>query len=240
MSDKPLFSIVIPAWNEEETLPACLACARSQTGGFNYEIIVVDNNSTDRTGEVARAAGARVISESKPGVGAARRSGVAAAAGEYIVNIDADTHLPPDYLSGVFQRFNANEKLVLLSGQFFYYDAPWWKNILRIFVHYILWLFVVLFSRGKIGPMGSNMTFKKSVYDQTTGFDADLKFGEDMDLSRKLSAIGKVRLDMSLHCQVSVRRFGLNRHLAKYFWNFVFFCFWGRPYKNELPHTKDL
>lgn len=233
-NDKILFSLVVPAYNEEKMLPACLASLRKQAGNFSYEIIVVDNDSTDRTGEVAKSHGIMIINESQRGAGNARRTGTEAAQGEYVLHLDADTRLPEDYLVNVLSRFENDPKLVCLGGQFCFYDAPRWKNILRVPVYYFLWIFVVIICRIKIGPMGNNMTFKKEIYDKTSGFDPELRFCEDADLARKLSCFGKVKLDMSLKCYVSARRYKINFNILFQLLNLMWFCFLGRPLKNEF------
>ncbi|HWT55926.1 MAG TPA: glycosyltransferase family 2 protein [Candidatus Microsaccharimonas sp.] len=87
-------SLVIPAYNEEANLADCLEAALAQTVPF-YEIIVVDNASTDATAQVAaRYRGVRVVHESRRGIAHARNAGFNAARGDYIARIDADTQLP--------------------------------------------------------------------------------------------------------------------------------------------------
>ncbi|PLX26569.1 hypothetical protein C0581_04015 [Candidatus Parcubacteria bacterium] len=241
MNEKqPLFSIVVPAYNEEEFITACVSDLKKIQNDFDIEIIVVDNNSTDKTAEITRTLDVIFLQEKTQGVGAARRAGTEIAQGSFIVHVDADTRLPQGYLERVYDKFTHDEKLVCVGGQFLFYDAPAWKRVLRFFNHWALWLFAVVVSFGKIGPMGNNMTFKKDVYDRTDGFDAQLKYGEDMDLCRRLSAFGKIRLDMRLKCHTSVRRFKFNKRLWDYFLNFVKMSIVGKPCKNVLPHSKDI
>src|SRR5580698_9207733 len=85
------FSVVVPAHNEENFLGDCLDSLLDQDYPGGYEIIVVDNNSTDGTAGLARARGVTVVSEPRPGVCWARQSGTSAAAGEIVVSTDADT-----------------------------------------------------------------------------------------------------------------------------------------------------
>ncbi|MFA7314590.1 MAG: glycosyltransferase family 2 protein [Candidatus Magasanikbacteria bacterium] len=235
-----LFSIVIPAYNEEKQIKFCLDYAKKSTTNFLSEIIVVDNNSSDNTSQIAKDCGVKVILETKQGVGVARKAGTKIAQGKYVLHIDADTHLPENYLKEVLKRFEKDASLVCVGGQMFFYDAPFWKNFLRIFFHHFFWFFAVLISRKTQGPMGNNMTFKNSVYKQTTGFDENLRFGEDMDLSKKLSEFGKVKLDMSLKCAVSCRRFKIDKGLFDYSVNFFSMSTKGEPRKNDLPPAKEV
>ena len=230
-----LFSIIIPAYNEGENLKVCIDSCKKQSGDFEYEIIVVDNNSVDNTFAVAESLGVKVFKQEKQGVGWARRMAVENSRGDYIVSIDADTHLPENYLLETKKRFNKKKRLVCLGGQMFFYDGTWWQNILRAILHWPLYWFAYIASRGKLGPMGNNMSFPRELYDKVGGFDPKLKFGEDADLSAKLFKYGKVKLDMSLKCWVSARRFRPdNKGLWIYILNFVKLCVTGRPYKNEL------
>ena len=88
-------TVVIPCFNEEpgirelmERMPECVD-----------EVIVVDNNSTDRSAEIAAAAGARVVRETRPGYGAAYKAGLAAATGDVIVTMDGDATYPPEEIA---------------------------------------------------------------------------------------------------------------------------------------------
>lgn len=96
------YSVVIPAYNEEELLPRTLASIRAAMATvlpYTGEIVVTDNNSTDRTAEVAAAHGARVVFEPINQISRARNAGAAAAQGRWLVFVDADTTIPPDLLA---------------------------------------------------------------------------------------------------------------------------------------------
>jgi glycosyltransferase involved in cell wall biosynthesis len=89
---RPRVSIVIPCLDEAETIAECVTRARRvlDENGLEGEVIVVDNGSTDGSGEPARAAGARVVDEPRRGYGSAYLAGLDVAQGEYIVMVDAD------------------------------------------------------------------------------------------------------------------------------------------------------
>jgi glycosyltransferase involved in cell wall biosynthesis len=114
-------SIVIPVYNEAEYLLSCLqAIARQRVKPF--EVIVVDNNSSDATSAVALSFPfVRLLHEPKQGVVHARNNGFSAASGEIIGRIDADTLLPPNWVAQVQQLF-ASERLSAVSGAPDYYD----------------------------------------------------------------------------------------------------------------------
>ncbi len=83
-------SVVMPCYNEEEGVAECLR----RMPEFIDEVIVVDNNSSDRTGEVARAGGARVVFEVRPGYGRAYKSGLSQATGDVVCTLDGDATYP--------------------------------------------------------------------------------------------------------------------------------------------------
>ncbi|PTR16385.1 glycosyl transferase family 2 [Nitrosospira sp. Nsp2] len=101
-------SIIIPAFNEERMIVRCLesiyiSLDANHNPGFTSEIIVVDNNSTDGTAHLARAAGARVVFEPINQIGRARNAGAAEAQGEWLMFIDADSILSPGLLSEILR-----------------------------------------------------------------------------------------------------------------------------------------
>jgi hypothetical protein len=92
LTSNPLVTVVLPCLNEEDSVGECIdeASAALAIAGFPAEVLVVDNNSTDRSVEIARTHGARVIHERRPGYGSALRAGIEAARGEIVVMADAD------------------------------------------------------------------------------------------------------------------------------------------------------
>lgn len=89
---EPLVSVVIPCLDEERTIAACVASATAAIARLHAtgEVIVVDNGSTDRSAELAAAAGARVVGHEVKGYGSALKRGIAEARGRYIIMGDAD------------------------------------------------------------------------------------------------------------------------------------------------------
>src|SRR5688572_28799238 len=90
-------SVIVPAFNEEKLIAATLGCIRAAAAAFTQlgwetELVVCDNNSTDRTADLARAAGAKVVFEPVNQIGRARNAGAAGASGGWFIFVDADSH----------------------------------------------------------------------------------------------------------------------------------------------------
>jgi glycosyltransferase involved in cell wall biosynthesis len=104
-----VISFIIPAYNEETLLTATLQAVRGAATavGAPYEIIVVDDGSTDRTSEIAKTQGARVVAVNLRQIGAARNAGAKVAIGDLFVFVDADTLVPPEVLRSALAALRA-------------------------------------------------------------------------------------------------------------------------------------
>lgn len=94
-------SIIIPALNEERYIAKTLESARRQKTSLNYEIVVADNGSEDRTAEVAERYADKVVNVKRKGIWIGRNTGAKKSSGKTLVFIDADTVIPPNYLDAV-------------------------------------------------------------------------------------------------------------------------------------------
>src|SRR3990167_8611337 len=139
-------SFVIPAHNEEAVIGKCLASVfkeinRSRTS-IDTEVVVVDNASTDRTREEAlKFPNVTVVRENLKGLVYARRAGWVATDGDIVANIDADTILPPGWLSTVVSEFAKDKNLVALTGPYIYYDLNLFQSLLVTAFYFPGWLF---------------------------------------------------------------------------------------------------
>ncbi len=118
MRRKPLVSIVIPLYNKADFILKTLSSAASQVD-VNFEIVVVDDGSTDASTERVKLAGvarARLIEQSNAGVSAARNSGIAAAEGKWIALLDADDLWSRDHLAGLLQAVEGGEAIAAFSN----------------------------------------------------------------------------------------------------------------------------
>src|SRR5438105_184501 len=133
-------TIVIPAYNEENYLANCLESVAQQTV-IPSEVIVVDNNSSDKTAQIAPSYSfAKVIKEKNQGVFFAARTGFKAANSDIIGRIDADTVLPSDWVEKVMTNFQ-NSDVAAVTGPVSYYDMPlprsnyWFDHLMRKFTY---------------------------------------------------------------------------------------------------------
>ena len=205
-------SVIVCAYNEEQYLTACLQSLRSQSRPPD-EIIVIDNASSDRTGAVARqVAGVRVIDERRKGLVLARERGRQAATSDVLVYVDADCRAPRTWLDRIERRFAADPSLIALSGNYRYYDWDWWgRTLLRAYdftlgpathllVKYVLRIGVVFY--------GGNFAVRRESLEQIGGFDTSIEFhGEDTNLGRRLSRVGRVELRYDCFLYTSARRY---------------------------------
>jgi glycosyltransferase involved in cell wall biosynthesis len=128
-------SFVIPAYNEEVSLGACIESILAQTAGIESqtEIIVVNNASTDRTREVALAyPTVKLVDEPRKGLPQARQGGFNASSGSLIANVDADSRLTPGWVGKVLAAFEASPRMVALSGPVIFYGLTRRESVLDL------------------------------------------------------------------------------------------------------------
>lgn len=186
---RPRFSVIVPAYNEAGFIGACLGSLLRQDFNDPYEIIVVDNNSTDDTALIAKSYGVTVVREERRGVCWARQLGTEVAAGEIIVSADADTVYRTDWLSRIDREFRRDCTRVAVAGPFRFVDPPWWG---RVWTRG-LFGYVRLVSRvSKRVPYiaAANVAFQKSAWPGYNTYAT--QGGDELDLLRNLQARGTV------------------------------------------------
>jgi len=222
----PLISVVIPVFNEEKFIGETLRNLLEQDFN-NFEIIVVDNNSTDKTVEMAKKFGAIVFSEKNQGVVLARQKGFLKAKGKIIASTDADTILPKNWLSKIFGEFKKDENLVAFGGSCYFYSGP---ILVRLVSQHLLTLFLIFdkFFSGGWNLMGCNMAIRKEVFLKIGGFNTNLKINEESEISSRLREVGKVILNPNFKVKTSGRRyrhgliFGLIDYVPSTFFRWIF------------------
>lgn len=202
MAKSPRFSIVIPCYNESAVIGRALRSLARQDFAGAYEIIVVDNNSSDDTAAKARQLGARVIEEKRPGVCWARQTGTEVARGEIIVSTDADSHFEKHWLTHLDAAFSANPDVVAVAGPFHYAGGPKW-SVYAKFIFNVVSLVYKLTGHVMYAP-GANFAFKKSAWE---GYNTLMtQYGDEVDLLRKLRRKGRVVFDNRMIVHTSPRR----------------------------------
>ncbi|MDB6125557.1 MAG: hypothetical protein JWQ71_4550 [Pedosphaera sp.] len=180
-------SIVIPAFNEEKRVAACvqsaLAALRANArAGLLSEVIVVDNNSLDKTAELARQAGAEVVSEPVNSCSRARNKGASMASGDWLIFLDADTLLLPETLADALAEIDSDK--VVGGSSVINYGKVQGK----------IWLFVVVSNfvirTMKLTP-GFFIFCRTEAFRAIGGFDEKFFAGEDADLSARLRRWGR-------------------------------------------------
>jgi glycosyltransferase involved in cell wall biosynthesis len=242
-------SFVVPAYNEETYLPACLDSILAQTQGLGdaIEIIVVNNASTDRTREVAlKYPGVRVVDEPHKGLTFARQAGFAVSKGELIANVDSDSRLTPGWLETVLKSFAADPKLVALSGPFVYYDLPP-NQLVSVRIFYAVAFLVYITNRYilRAGSMvqGGNFVLRRDALEKVGGFNTSIAFyGEDTDIARRMNAVGKVKFTFDLKMYSSARRLkheGMLKIAARYTMNYFWTTFRKKPFTEEYIDIRE-
>ena len=121
MTVKPAITVVIPAYNEELSIPACIRAIKNQTYDGPFEILVVNNASTDNTAQAAKNLGCKVVYEGKQGYLHSIRRGFNEADGEIIACTDADTLVGKDWLKRIVANLE-RPGVVAVSGGFVFSD----------------------------------------------------------------------------------------------------------------------
>lgn len=161
-------SLIIPAYNEEQHLIACLDSVAAQTV-MPDEVIVVDNNSTDKTQDIARSYPfVTVVNEQQQGIVYARDAGLNAASSRLLGRIDSDSVLPPDWTAKVMEFYASHDPdVVCLTGGGQYYNTPF-PRVSR----WVLDLLAFRVNRAVLGHhflFGSNMVLPRAVWQKING-----------------------------------------------------------------------
>jgi glycosyltransferase involved in cell wall biosynthesis len=199
-------SLIVCAYNEEKYLGDCLDCAIKNSEGRFYEIIVIDNASTDKTKEIALARpGVRVVRENQKGLTRARERGYQEATGNILAYIDADTRMPEGWVDRVVEEFEKNDELACLSGPYVYYDISKAKS-LSVKAYWYLLATPMYWIVGYM-TVGGNFVIRKDILEKMDGFDTTIEFyGEDTNIARRAHAFGKVKFMPSHYMYTSGRR----------------------------------
>jgi glycosyltransferase involved in cell wall biosynthesis len=235
-----LLSIIIPTKNEKEYLPALLESIKKQTFK-DYEIIVADNNSRDKTKKIAKKYGCKIVKGGLPGK--ARNIGAKSATGNILLFLDADTGLKnKDFLDKAIKEFEKRKldiaaPLVYLKGKELdklYFD--FWNRLTELFQY-------------SLTPFAGGwcIFIKKDLHNKINGFDEKIILGEDSDYVQRAikSKLFKVKFKVlkSVKIQVSTRRLEKEGHLkiaAQGIGTGFHWALLGKDKKNKFGYKFDI
>lgn len=180
-----VLSFIIPAYNEELELPATINAIRLAAGAQAHEIIVVDDASSDQTPQIAREAGAKLVSINRRQIAAARNAGAHAAQGDFLFFVDADTRINDKHVTGALdaleQSYSGGGARVAVAG-----TIPVWARL-------CLKLFCAIYFGLGFGA-GAFLFTTRNNYDAIGGFDEKLFVGEEIYFSIALRKLGKFKI----------------------------------------------
>ena len=183
-----MLSFIVPAYNEEHELPRALASIRSAAEAAQqpFEIIVVDDASTDATAEIAKSAGARVLPVHFRQIAAVRNAGARAARGDILFFVDADTWISPAHVTDAVSALKAGcaggGARVLAEG-----PVPMWG---RLFVQVFSAFY---FTLSRLGA-GAFLFTTRQNFRAIGGFDDELFAGEEVYFTMALKKLGRFKL----------------------------------------------
>jgi peptidoglycan/xylan/chitin deacetylase (PgdA/CDA1 family) len=200
-----MISVVIPALNEERFIADCLESLKNQDYQGEYEIIVADNGSSDKTASIARSYGVEVVlCLEKKSVAYARQVGADTAHGDIVAQADADTIYPRDWLMKIAEFFASRPDAVALAGRFLYKDPPSWAGFEYFLRDSANRLSALLFGRPLL-VSGATFAFRRKAFMDVGGY-GDVSFSADqLGISRRLREEGKVYYDRHFYVLTSSR-----------------------------------
>lgn len=197
LKENPDVTVIIPAYNEEQTIVRTLNSICQNKTSYSVEIVVVNNNSTDDTEKLVRACGVTCVTEKKQGITFARNYGLTHARGKFIVNADADTIYPKHWIEALVKPLEKNQT-ALTYGRFSFLSQ---KNVGRLTYFFYEYLADVsrklnrYFKDEAVNVYGFNSAFRKEDALQVDGYDHPVGSNEDGYLALKLrnKGFGKLR-----------------------------------------------
>jgi glycosyltransferase involved in cell wall biosynthesis len=238
------YSIIVPTYNEEKFVEQCLNSIRKQNVDKNeYEVIVSDGASVDSTYEKAVKIADKVIINEKRGASIQRNFGARQAKGDVLVFIDADTHIDPLFIKCLGEKF-IDQNTVAVTG----IAHPADGGILQRFVYRMTyWLVRVFHWTGVSLFPGMCVAYRRQAFEAVNGFREDFTTLEDLDLSNRISKLGKTYVAGRAIAYSSTRR--IQKHLLSTVLYHIFcdtrYLMTGRgpkyyPKSEEINSWKDL
>jgi glycosyltransferase involved in cell wall biosynthesis len=230
---KPLVSIIVPTFNEERFVGNCLTSITNQDYE-NYELIVADSYSKDRTVEIARKYTKKVVLTPKKGPAAGRNAGARAARGGVLVFVDADTMLLPNTVSELARPFRRKSVVGVACPL-----LPLSHKIGDMLVYWFFNQFVKSsIELGKPQVGGTCCAYRRKAFEEVGGFNESLRHLEDLEFSRRISQLGKVVYTEKTLALTSARRlrsWGMFKVTRRVLLSYLKYLMTGEPIKEYPP-----
>lgn len=212
----PTVSVVIPVKDDAAALRRCLRALALQTVD-GFEILVVDNGSTDDSAEVARRAGARVVPCPEPGIPAAAATGYDHARGELILRLDADCLPGARWVETVTRTFAAQPRTAVLTGGARFVDGPRHLRTVLAAAYLGSYTAVGLATLGHLPLFGSNLAFRRAAWRSVSArvHRDDSEVHDDLDLAFHLGERHRIRFARRAAMGMSMRPFADPRAFAR-------------------------
>lgn len=171
--EHPEVSVVIPAWNEENNIYRSLSSLAASNTHYNVEIVVVNNNSTDKTQEVLNALGVRSYLQPIQGTPFARQMGLEKARGKYHLCADSDTFYPPDWIDLMVAPMIEDKGVVGVYGRYSFIPPKGSSRFIMWFYEKVVGIVVLLRKKNReyLNVLGFNMGLRTDVGLRTGGFN---------------------------------------------------------------------
>ncbi|RZU02265.1 oligosaccharide flippase family protein [Rivibacter subsaxonicus] len=191
VNELPRVSLVMPVWNGEATVRACLDAVEAQTYPRELiQVIVVDNGSSDATARiVAEYPGVMLLHEPSPGSYSARNRGITEARGEYIAFTDADCMPAPDWLARAVDAARAAPDVGIVGGRIELFGLEGDSELCVQYENILGFDQQKYIRRGHCAS--ANWVSPKALIEALGGFDPSLKSGGDFELARRVRAAGR-------------------------------------------------
>lgn len=205
-----MISVIIPAFNEEKNITSALESLTKQTPRATFEVIVVDNNSSDGTLDSAKKyekkINLNVYLEKRRGRGAAKARGAREAKGDILAYLDADTRAYPDWIAKMTSAFE-DEKVVAVTGPWRVYDLP--DGFTKWFLHSFqeIVMIPIKLYLGTSYMSGMNMAVRRDIYQKSGGFNVALNVHDDFDLAKRVRKFGEIKYVSDMLVETSGRRY---------------------------------
>ncbi len=230
-------SLIIPTLNEEKYLPQTFDSIKKLNRQPD-EVIVVNASSDDKTVDIAKSYGAKVITVDRRSIGYSRQKGLESARGDIVAYTDADTILPYNWLSIIMNHIQ-KDHVVGVFGGFRVPDGPWWYRLYINAVQPVTNTIIYAFTKIPFAT-GQNMAFFKKNALSQGGFPVDFKIAEDIEIARRVMSTGPIIFRQNFYVIASGRRGneGFWQLVSRNFFAFFYYFIYRKADKIGFPNIR--